>query len=125
WFDGYLTADAFCRVVLQDIIPAVDQKAGQRNLIVKVVSGTHPHVIKRDRQREQQRARIVPVVFGLDDLKAERCYKFADINLKALADGCLIAEICLTDVTEDVRSCRLGRIHKVLRWSIVQVEPES
>src|SRR2546423_1163622 len=87
WLHGYLTNDSLLVNGGHGIIPTIDDKSGERHLVVHVVSGAYSHVVERDGQCKQQRARIVPVVFGFDDFKAQRCYKLSEINLKALADG--------------------------------------
>src|SRR6266568_587264 len=100
--------DALAPVVVDRVVPAVDQEAVERELVVSAVGRAHAHVVVGDGQREQQRARVVPVVLGLDDLRPEGGDELADVELQSLAGRGQVAQIALLEDLEHVGSPGLG-----------------
>ena len=68
-------------VVFLDVVPPVDEADHERDLVVGRVGHAQPRVIVRDREREQQRAAVVPVVLRLDDLRAGVGDELAEVEL--------------------------------------------
>ena len=112
-------------VVVDRVVPAVDEKAGDRDLVVRAVGDAHPLVVVRNRQREQQAPRVVPVVLRLDDLVAERGHELAEVELQGALGRSEIAQIGLLDGLIDRRPGRLGATNHRCGRSVVQIDPEA
>ena len=107
------------------VVPAVDQEAGQRHLVVDRVGGAQPGVVVRDGPREQQAARVVPVVLGLDQLLAAVGDELAEIELQPFADRGQEADVGLLDVLVGGRATRFGGVHQRGGRAVIEIDPEA
>ena len=53
-----------------------------RRLVARAIGDANPLVIARNRQREQQAARVVPVVLRLDHLEPGGRHELAEVDLQ-------------------------------------------
>src|SRR6202011_5866653 len=97
--------------------PAVHQKSGERVFVVKGVLLPHPEVVVRNSKGEQQATRVIPVVFGLDDLGSVRRDEFSNIHLQSLAYGRKIRKVSFLQVLIKAQAAMIGGVDRVHRLS--------
>ena len=100
-FDDNLRPVGLSPVVFDDVVPAVHHVAHQRDFVVHGVRRANAHVVVRNRKREQERTRVVPVVLGFDDLGTVLRDELAHVDLKPFAHWRQVARIPLLDVFQD------------------------
>ena len=76
-------------VVVEHVVPAVDEHDRGRDLVVERVGQLEPGVGERDGPGEQERAAevVVVAVVAVDELGADRRDELAGVDAQALADG--------------------------------------
>ena len=113
-------AVSFSGIVLDDVIPAVHNVSGKGVLVVEGILCTHAEVIVRNRIRKEQTARVIPVVFRLNDLGAGGGYEFSKINLQALSCRCQIGEVSLLQILIERQPSWIGSVDGIDCLAVAQ-----
>src|SRR5665647_3340382 len=120
---GAVDAYGLAAVVVVNVIPALHDLHAAREVRADGDGGAHAEVVIRDGPRKQQRARVVPVLIGLDHLGAGGGDEFSGIDLHAVPGFRLEADVGLLEVLEGFRRA-VGGVDRVecLAESHIQVK---
>jgi hypothetical protein len=86
-------AVGLARIVVDDIVPAVHEEAGERVLVVEDILGAHSEVVIRNGVGEEDSTRVIPVVLSLDDFSPVGRNELSDVYLQTLANRRQVREV--------------------------------
>src|SRR6185503_894880 len=81
--------------VVDDIVPAIHKLNANCFRLRDRHRGADAEVVVRNGPREEDGARVVPVIFGFDDFSAGRGDPFSEVEFETLGLGRLDAEVSL------------------------------
>ena len=93
-----LEAAGLAGIVVDDVVPAVDQKSGQRYFVRDRQSGARSKVVVRDGPGEQDTAGVVPVGASVNHLGAVLRNELAEIQRQPSANVGAPAQVVLHEV---------------------------
>src|SRR5262249_19932200 len=107
-------------------VPAVDELEAAGEHFAHRHARADAKVIVGDRPREQERARVVPVVFRLDHFSAGAGYEFAEIDLETFGLWRLQRNVSLLDIAQDARRVlRFAGVNDFERAAKSEVDAET